>query len=73
MKGGSGSQVAWIAGAPKTDEQQTAGARIKRDVVVLVLKTLVQLQAQEKARCLKGNVAWEEDLSAMRTTENRDR
>jgi Arc/MetJ family transcription regulator len=49
------------------DALRAAGVKTKREVVELGLKTLVQLQAQEKARALKGKITWEGDLDAMRT------
>ena len=49
------------------DALKVTGARTKREVVELGLKTLVQLRAQEKARELKGKITWEGDLDAMRT------
>lgn len=49
------------------DALKVTGARTKREVVELGLKTLVQLRAQEKARQLKGKITWEGDLNAMRT------
>ena len=49
------------------DALKATGVKTKREAVELGLKTLVQLRAQEKARELKGKIAWEGDLSAMRT------
>ncbi len=49
------------------DALRATGAKTKREVVELGLKTLVQLRAQENARELKGKITWEGDLSAMRT------
>lgn len=49
------------------DALRATGAKTKREVVELGLKTLVQLRAQEKARELKGKITWEGDLNAMRT------
>ncbi len=49
------------------DALQATGAKTKRDVVELGLRTLLQLRAQEKARELKGSITWEGDLDAMRT------
>lgn len=50
-----------------TDAVLATGAKTKREVVELGLRTLVQLCAQAKARELKGRIAWEGDLEAMRT------
>lgn len=49
------------------DALKATGSKTKREAVELGLKTLVQLRAQEKARRLKGKIAWEGDLEAMRT------
>lgn len=49
------------------DALKAAGVKTKREVVELGLRTLVQLQEQEKARALRGKVVWEGDLHAMRT------
>jgi Arc/MetJ family transcription regulator len=48
------------------DALMATGARTKREVVELGLKTLVRLRAQEKAQELKGKIAWEGNLDAMR-------
>ena len=49
------------------DALRATGVKTKREAVELGLKTLIQLRAQEKARGLKGKIAWEGDLNAMRT------
>jgi Arc/MetJ family transcription regulator len=49
------------------DALKATGVKTKREAVELGLKTLVQLRAQEKVRQLKGKIAWEGDLDAMRT------
>jgi Arc/MetJ family transcription regulator len=49
------------------DALKATGAKTKREAVELGLRTLVQLRAQEKARKLKGRIAWDGDLDAMRT------
>lgn len=49
------------------DALRATGAKTKREVVELGLRTLVQLRAQEKARELKGRIAWEGDLETIRT------
>jgi Arc/MetJ family transcription regulator len=46
---------------------QVTGARSKREVVELGLKTLVQLKRQERIRGLRGKLRWSGDLEAMRT------
>lgn len=49
------------------DALKATGLKTKREAVELGLRTLVQLRAQEKARELKGKIAWEGDLDALRT------
>ena len=49
------------------DALKATGAKTKREVVELGLKTLVRLRAQEKARELQGKITCEGDLNAMRT------
>ena len=49
------------------DALMATGAKTKREVVELGLRTLVQLHAQERAHELKGKISWEGDLNAMRT------
>jgi Arc/MetJ family transcription regulator len=46
---------------------KVTGAKTKREVVELGLKTLVRLHAQTQVRELRGNIPWEGDLDAMRT------
>ncbi len=43
-----------------------SGAKTKREAVELGLKALVELRKQEQARALRGRIAWEGDLEAMR-------
>lgn len=45
---------------------RTTGAKTKREAVELGLRTLVRLKAQEQARELRGKIAWQGDLEAMR-------
>jgi Arc/MetJ family transcription regulator len=49
------------------DALRATGVKTKREAVEMGLKTLVQLQAQEKARDLRGKITWEGNLDAMRT------
>jgi Arc/MetJ family transcription regulator len=49
------------------DALRTTGAKTKREAVELGLRTLVQLGQQVQARHLKGKIAWDGDLEAMRT------
>jgi Arc/MetJ family transcription regulator len=45
---------------------KASGARTKREVVELGLKTLLQLRRQADVRRLRGKVKWQGDLDAMR-------
>ena len=46
---------------------KASGAKTKREVVELGLKTLVRLRKQERIRATRGKLNWEGDLEAMRT------
>ena len=48
------------------EAQELTGLRTKRETVEHALKTLVRLARQEKIRALRGRIAWEGDLEAMR-------
>ena len=50
-----------------TDALKASGVRTKREVVELGLRTLIHIQRQEDIRRLRGKLAWEGDLDAMRT------
>jgi Arc/MetJ family transcription regulator len=43
------------------------GLKTKREAVELGLRTVLRLKQQEKIRQFRGKLAWEGDLSAMRT------
>lgn len=45
---------------------KVTGARSKREVVELGLRSLVQLKRQERIRGLRGKLRWSGDLEAMR-------
>ena len=45
---------------------KATGAKTKKEVVELGLKTLVKLREQAKIKELRGKVTWEGDLDAMR-------
>jgi len=45
---------------------KASGARTKREVVELGLKTLLQLERQADVRKLRGKVQWAGQLDAMR-------
>jgi Arc/MetJ family transcription regulator len=45
---------------------QVTGAKSKREVVELALKTLLQLKQQEAIKAYKGKLTWEGDLEQMR-------
>ena len=49
------------------DALRSTGLKTKREAVELGLQTLVRLQAQEQIRKLRGKLAWEGDLDAMRS------
>ena len=52
---------------PMKDALRSSGAKTKRDVVELGLRTVVQLAQQEKARRLRGKIDWQGDLDSTRT------
>lgn len=45
---------------------RATGLKTKREAVELGLRTLLQLSKQSNLRRLRGKVAWEGDLDAMR-------
>lgn len=48
---------------------KVSGARTKKEAVELGLRTLIQLGKQGEIKRLRGNIAWEGDLEAMRRDE----
>ena len=48
------------------DALKLTGARTKREAVELGLKTLLQTARQADVKRLRGKIAWEGDLDAMR-------
>ena len=48
------------------DALRLTGAKTKREVVELSLRTLIALRLQEQLRKLNGKIAWEGDLDGMR-------
>ena len=46
---------------------RTTGLKTKREAVELGLRTLLRLGQQRQVRQLRGKLAWEGDLDAMRT------
>lgn len=48
------------------DALQATGAKTKREVVELGLKTLLMLKQQETIKALKGKLKWVGDLEQMR-------
>ncbi|AZS20335.1 MULTISPECIES: type II toxin-antitoxin system VapB family antitoxin [unclassified Caulobacter] len=46
---------------------KATGLKTKREVVELGLRTLLDLRRQAAVRELRGRLAWEGDLDAMRT------
>jgi Arc/MetJ family transcription regulator len=51
------------------DALRATGLKTKRETVELGLHTLVRLKQQENIRELRGKLAWEGDLNAMRTDQ----
>jgi Arc/MetJ family transcription regulator len=51
------------------DALRATGARTKREVVELGLRTLVALRKQERIRKYRGKLQWDDDLERMRTNE----
>lgn len=49
------------------DALKATGARSKREVVELGLRTLVQLEQQRRIRGFRGKLKWTDDLERMRT------
>lgn len=49
------------------DTLRATGLKTKREAVELGLRTLLRLRQQEGIRRLRGKLAWEGDLDAMRT------
>ena len=48
------------------DVLKTTGLKTKREAVELGLRTLLRLSRQAELRQLRGKIAWEGDLDAMR-------
>lgn len=46
---------------------RATGAKTKREVVELGLRTLLRLRQQEEIRRFRGKLDWQGDLDAMRT------
>jgi Arc/MetJ family transcription regulator len=49
------------------DTLKATGARTKREVVELGLRTLLRLRRQEEIRRYRGKLDWQGDLEAMRS------
>jgi Arc/MetJ family transcription regulator len=49
------------------DVLRLTGLKTKREAVELGLRTLVRLRRQEQARRYRGKLAWDGDLTSMRT------
>ena len=49
------------------EAMKATGTRTKREAVDLALRTVLRLREQAKIRELRGKIAWEGDLDAMRT------
>jgi Arc/MetJ family transcription regulator len=48
------------------DTLKATGLKTKREAVELGLKTLLRLRQQSEIKKLRGKIAWEGDLDAMR-------
>ena len=48
------------------DALKATGVKTKREVVELGLRTLLRLREQSELRSLRGKIAWQGDLDAMR-------
>ena len=51
-----------------SDALKATGLKTKREVVELGLKTLVRLEQQAQIKKLRGQLKWEGDLEAMRSS-----
>lgn len=49
-----------------SDALRLTGLKTKKEAVELGLRTLLRLRQQEEIRRLKGKLAWQGDLDAMR-------
>jgi len=58
-----------IDDALMTETLKVTGLKTKREAVELGLKTLLNLRRQAAIRALRGKLAWEGDLDAMRIDE----
>ncbi|PZR37419.1 type II toxin-antitoxin system VapB family antitoxin [Caulobacter segnis] len=58
-----------IDDALMTETLRVTGLKTKREAVELGLRTLLDLRRQAAIRGLRGKLAWEGDLDAMRTDE----
>ena len=48
------------------DAMQASGARTKREVVELGLRTLVKLDQQKRIKAFRGRLPWDGDLESQR-------
>ncbi|HEY8709518.1 MAG TPA: type II toxin-antitoxin system VapB family antitoxin [Burkholderiaceae bacterium] len=51
------------------DTLRATGLKTKREAVELALRTVLRLRQQEAIRRLRGKLAWDGDLDAMRTDQ----
>jgi Arc/MetJ family transcription regulator len=49
------------------DAMRATGAKTKREVVDLALRTLLRMRRQQEIRDYRGKLPWTGDLEAMRT------
>jgi Arc/MetJ family transcription regulator len=57
-----------IDGALVADALKVTGLTIQREVVELALKILIQMKQQEAIRALRGQLPWDGNLEATRTS-----
>jgi Arc/MetJ family transcription regulator len=50
------------------DALKATGLTVQQEVVELALKTLIQMKQQEAIRALRGQLPWDGNLEAMRTS-----
>lgn len=57
-----------IDDALMNDALKATGAKTKKEVVELGLKTLIQLKKQAEVKALRGKLDWQGDLNSLRQT-----
>ena len=54
------------------EARRLTGLKTKREIVDQALRLLVRLRSQERIRALRGTLAWDGDLDAMRDARFAD-